>query len=44
MKYKYADVRVPIDKKNVSICRDESLCIKCGACKNICKFNFLSVF
>lgn len=39
MKCKYADVRVPIDKKNVSICRDESLCIKCGACKNICKFN-----
>ena len=39
MKYKYADVRVPIDKKNVSICRDDSLCIKCGACKNMCKFN-----
>jgi len=39
MKDKYYDVRVPIEKDNVSICRDESLCVKCGACKNICKFN-----
>lgn len=39
MKYKYSDVRVPIDKDNVSICRKESLCIKCGACKNVCNFN-----
>lgn len=36
---KYYDVRVPIEEDNVSICRDEKLCIKCGACKNICKFN-----
>ena len=39
MKHKYTDVRVPIEKDNVSICREESLCVKCGACKNICKFN-----
>jgi len=39
MKYEYSDIRVPIDKDNVSICRDEELCVKCGACKNICKFN-----
>ena len=29
-------VRVPIDLDNPSIMRDESKCIKCGACKNIC--------
>lgn len=29
-------VRVPIEKDNPSICRDESLCIKCGQCKEIC--------
>lgn len=39
MKYKFSNVRVPIDKDNVSICRKESLCIKCGACKNVCSFN-----
>jgi len=39
MKHEYSDVRVPIEKDNVSICRDEELCVKCGACKNICKFN-----
>ena len=30
------DVRVPIEPDNPSICRDESLCIKCGQCKNVC--------
>ena len=39
MKYKYSDVRVPIDKNNLSIVRNEELCIKCGSCKNVCKFN-----
>ncbi|MGM9612882.1 MAG: [FeFe] hydrogenase, group A [Butyricicoccus sp.] len=29
-------VRVPIEPDNPSICRNESLCIKCGMCKNIC--------
>ena len=36
---KYSDVRVPISNDNVSICRNEEFCVKCGACKNICKFN-----
>jgi len=36
---KYKDIRVPIEKENVSVCRNDDLCIKCGACKNICKFN-----
>lgn len=39
MKHKYSDIRVPIEKDNLSICRNEELCVKCGACKNICKFN-----
>ena len=30
------NVRVPIEKNNPSICRDESLCIKCGQCRDIC--------
>ena len=29
-------VRVPIEQDNPSICRDESLCIKCGMCKEVC--------
>lgn len=30
------EVRVPIERDNPSICRDETKCIKCGQCKNIC--------
>ncbi|MDD5972220.1 MAG: 4Fe-4S binding protein, partial [Spirochaetales bacterium] len=29
-------VRVAIDSDNISIKRDESKCIKCGACKDVC--------
>ena len=29
-------IRVPIDTDNPSVFRDESLCIKCGQCKEIC--------
>ena len=39
MEHKYSDIRVPIENDNVSICRVEELCVKCGACKNVCKFN-----
>lgn len=35
-KHLSADIRVPIEKDNPSICRDEAKCIKCGQCKNIC--------
>lgn len=31
------EVRVPIDADNPAIVREESKCIKCGQCKNICK-------
>ena len=30
------NVRVPIEKDNPSICRNEELCIKCGQCKEVC--------
>ena len=30
------NVRVPIEKDNPSICREEELCIKCGQCRDIC--------
>ena len=30
------NVRVPIEPDNPSICRKESLCIKCGMCKEVC--------
>ena len=29
-------VRVPIEKDNPAICRQEELCIKCGMCKEVC--------
>ena len=29
-------VRVPIELDNPSICRNESLCVKCGQCREIC--------
>ena len=38
-KHLFSDVRVPIEEDNLSICRDQSKCIKCGACKSVCKFS-----
>lgn len=38
-KHLFSNIRVPIEKDNPSICRDESKCISCGACKSVCKFN-----
>lgn len=31
------DVRVPIELDNPAITRDETKCIKCGQCKNVCE-------
>ena len=36
MNHMSMSVRVPIEKENPSICRDEAKCIKCGMCKNVC--------
>lgn len=38
-KHLFTNVRVPIEDDNPSIMRDESRCISCGACKNICNYN-----
>lgn len=31
------EVRVPIDKENASIFREEEICIKCGQCRDMCR-------
>ena len=36
-KHRLSDVRVPIELDNPSIEREESLCIECGMCKNVCQ-------
>ena len=35
-KHLSTSVRVPIEADNPSIVRDESLCVKCGQCRNVC--------
>lgn len=42
MKHLSMDIRVPIEADNPSICREESLCIKCGQCKDVCT-NYIGV-
>ncbi len=37
MKHLSESIRVPIELDNPSIMRDESLCIKCGQCKEVCE-------
>lgn len=34
---KYSEIRVPIDKNNPSIKRNERKCVLCGKCKDVCK-------
>lgn len=36
-KHMSCDVRVPIEEDNVALRRIESLCIRCGACKDVCE-------
>lgn len=35
-KHTFNEIRVPIEKNNISILRDRGKCIKCGKCKDIC--------
>lgn len=35
-KHEYLDIRVPIEKDNPAILRNEAMCIKCGKCKEVC--------
>lgn len=37
MKHLFTDVRIPIEKDNPSIQRDEEKCIKCGQCRKVCE-------
>ena len=37
MKHEYADIRIPIEENNPAIQRHESLCIKCGQCRQVCE-------
>lgn len=37
MKHEYADIRIPIEDDNPAIQRHESLCIKCGQCRQVCE-------
>ena len=41
-KHLSTNVRVAIEKDNLSIRREEELCIKCGQCKEICT-NYIGV-
>ena len=36
-KHLSVDIRVPIEEGNPAIRRIESLCIRCGQCKDVCK-------
>lgn len=36
-KHLSTSVRVPIEADNPSIVRNESLCVKCGQCRNVCR-------
>lgn len=36
-KHEFADVRIPIEKDNPAIMRNEELCIKCGNCRRVCE-------
>lgn len=36
-KHDFSDIRIPIEKDNPAIMRDESKCIKCGQCRRVCR-------
>lgn len=36
-KHEFSEIRIPIEKDNPAIVRDEALCIKCGQCRKVCR-------
>ena len=36
-KHEFNEIRIAIERNNPAIYRDESLCIKCGQCRNVCR-------
>ena len=36
-KHEFADIRIPIERDNPAIMRNEELCIKCGNCRRVCE-------
>ncbi|MGL4982180.1 MAG: [FeFe] hydrogenase, group A [Treponemataceae bacterium] len=36
-KHEFLEARIPIEKDNPSIMRDEDLCVKCGNCRRVCE-------
>lgn len=38
-KHEHASMRVPIERDNLCITRNDQACILCGACKSVCKFS-----
>lgn len=36
-KHLFSDIRIPIEENNPSIMRHESLCVKCGQCRQVCE-------
>ncbi|WP_138263142.1 rubrerythrin [[Clostridium] hylemonae] len=37
MKHEFAEIRIPIESDNPAVRREESLCIKCGQCRQVCE-------
>lgn len=35
--HQFTEIRIPIEKDNPSIIRNEDLCIKCGQCRRVCE-------
>lgn len=36
-KHEFSAIRIPIEKDNPAIVRNEELCIKCGQCRKVCE-------
>ncbi len=36
-KHLFTNIRIPIEEDNIAIRRNESLCVKCGQCRRVCR-------